>query len=158
MRLSGNEAPNWSDRRHFYASAAQAMRHVLIDHARTKGAAKRGGGRVRVPSDADDLAATADSDQILQLEDAVTRLEEWNPELGEIVRLRFYAGLTNEQAAEVMGLALRTFKRRWSLARGWLARDIHGESGELDADDGGRDIRPGAGSSASSHLDRRAGC
>ena len=136
MRLAGNTAPNWADRRHFYACAAQAMRHVLIDHARSRGAAKRGGGRARIPIDADDLAATADSNQILLLEDAVTRLDEWNAELGEIVRLRFYAGLTSEQAAEVMGLTLRTFKRRWSLARGWLARDLRGDPEELDANAG----------------------
>ena len=132
MRLSGNEAPEWADRRHFYASAAQAMRHVLIDHARSRGAVKRGGGRLRVPVDADDLAATADSQQIVALEGAVKRLEDWNSELGEVVRLRFYAGLTSEQAAEVMGLTLRTFKRRWSLARGWLERDIVGDLDEAD--------------------------
>lgn len=135
MRLSGNEAPEWADRRHFYASAAQAMRHVLIDHARSRGAVKRGGGRLRVPVDADDLAATADSQQIVALEGAVKRLEDWNSELGEVVRLRFYAGLTSEQAAEVMGLTLRTFKRRWSLARGWLERDIVGDLDEADDHD-----------------------
>ena len=136
MRLSGGTSPNWSDRRHFYASAAQAMRHVLIDHARSRGAAKRGGGRYRVPIDADDLAATADSSQIIALEDAVNRLEQWNGELGEIVRLRFYAGLTTEQAADVMGLTLRTFKRRWSLARGWLEQDLRGDLEEPDDDEG----------------------
>jgi RNA polymerase sigma factor (TIGR02999 family) len=136
MRLSGGASPNWSDRRHFYASAAQAMRHVLIDHARSRGAAKRGGGRYRVPIDADDLAATADSSQIIALEDAVNRLEQWNGELGEIVRLRFYAGLTTEQAADVMGLTLRTFKRRWSLARGWLEQDLRGDLEEPDDDEG----------------------
>ncbi|MCH2144349.1 MAG: ECF-type sigma factor [Phycisphaerales bacterium] len=135
MRLSGNSAPNWEDRRHFYASAAQAMRHVLIDHARSRGAVKRGGGRVRVPIDANDLAETADSRQIIALDDAVKRLEEWNPELGEVVRLRFYAGLTSEQASEVMGLTLRTFKRRWSLARGWLERDLVGDLERPGQDD-----------------------
>ncbi len=135
MRLSGNSGQNWEDRRHFYASAAQAMRHVLIDHARSRGAVKRGGGRIRIPIDANDLAATADSRQIIALDDAVKRLEEWNSELGEVVRLRFYAGLTSEQASEVMGLTLRTFKRRWSLARGWLERDLVGDLERPEHDD-----------------------
>lgn len=132
MRLSGSASKNWDDRRHFYASAAKAMRHVLIDYARAQGSLKRGGGRVRVPVDAADLAATADSEQIIALEESLTRLEEWNAELAEIVRLRYYAGLTGEQAAEVMGLTLRTFNRRWSLARGWLAQDI--EHGPQDSE------------------------
>ena len=134
MRLAGNSATSWDDRRHFYASAAMAMRHVLIDYARARGSLKRGGGRVRIPIDAADLAATADSDQIIALDEALARLEEWNPELTEIVRLRYYAGLTGEQAAEVMGLTMRTFNRRWSLARGWLAQEIEGnsEDGEND--------------------------
>lgn len=134
MRLAGNSATSWDDRRHFYASAAKAMRHVLIDYARARGSLKRGGGRVRIPIDAADLAATADSDQIIALDEALARLEEWNPELTEIVRLRYYAGLTGEQAAEVMGLTMRTFNRRWSLARGWLAQEIeeNSEDGEND--------------------------
>ena len=135
MKLSGNATTNWDDRRHFYASAAKAMRHVLIDYARARGSLKRGGGRIRVPIDAADLAATGDSEQIMALEEALTRLEEWNAELAEIVRLRYYAGLTGEQAAEVMGLTLRTFNRRWSLARGWLAQEIEQGSQELESDD-----------------------
>lgn len=137
MRMAGKndaQSMSWEDRRHFYSSAAQAMRHVLIDHARIRGAKKRGGGRLRIPIDANDLAASADSEEIVALEDAVARLEKWNPGLGEIVRLRFYAGLTSEQAADVMGLSLRTFKRRWSLARGWLSRDL-GEADEPASDD-----------------------
>jgi len=135
MRLAGNASSNanWEDRRHFYASAAKAMRHVLIDYARARGSLKRGGGRVRVPIDAADLAATADSHQIIALDMTLQRLEEWNPELAEIVRLRYFAGLSSEQAADVMGLSLRTFNRRWSLARGWLAQEI--EKIDLDGID-----------------------
>ena len=89
---------------------------------------------ILAPIHAADLAATADSDQIIALDETLARLEDWNPELAEIVRLRYYAGLTSEQAAEVMGLTLRTFNRRWSLARGWLSQEIERISEDEESD------------------------
>jgi RNA polymerase sigma factor (TIGR02999 family) len=112
------------------------MRRVLIDHARSRGALKRGGGCIRVPLDAVELMNSVDTEQIVALEEVVSRLEKQDAELGEIVRLRFYAGLTSEQAAEVMSLPLRTFKRRWSLARGFLMREIERAREELAHDAG----------------------
>lgn len=136
LRLAKTDNHDWNNRRHFYACAACAMRRVLIDHARSRGAAKRGGNRTRIPVNAEDLAGSTDSDQILALDGAVSRLEERDRELGEIVRLRFYAGLTCEQAAEVMALPLRTFKRRWSLARACLVQDIETDCEEFIRDAG----------------------
>lgn len=120
IRLRGLHLNRTVDQRYFYGCAARIMRQVLIDHARAHKALKRGGGCFRVPLDAVDLVATSDLQQIEILETAVAELERQDAELGEIVRLRFYAGLTSEQASSVMKLPLRTFKRRWSLARGFL--------------------------------------
>ena len=103
------------------------MRRVLIDHARSRAAVKRGGDRRRIPINAEDLAASTESVDIVALDGAVSRLEERDGELGEIVRLRFYAGLTCEQAAMIMDIPLRTFKRRWSLARACLAQDLEAD-------------------------------
>ena len=124
LKLAGMKFGAQTDRRHFYSCAARTMRRVLIDHARTRATLKRGGDRTKLPLDAVDLVAAGDCDQIILLEAAVSRLEKQDSELAEIVRLRFYAGLTSEQAAHVMDLPLRTFKRRWSLARGYLMREF----------------------------------
>lgn len=134
LRLAGDASCAREDRRYFFACAAQAIRRVLVDHARGRNSLKRGGGRTRLPIDAEDLASSADPEDILALEEAVSRLEQQDEELGEVVRLRFYAGLSREQAAEVMGLSLRTFRRRWDLARGWLLQALRQEDRELIAD------------------------
>ena len=134
MRLSGDASCAKEDRRYFFACAAQAIRRVLVDHARKHNSLKRGGGRIRLPFDGIDLAKSADSREILALDEIVSRLEDEDPELGEVVRLRFYAGLTREQAAEVMGLSLRTYRRRWDIARGWLLQALREEEQEASTD------------------------
>ncbi|MDG2031423.1 MAG: ECF-type sigma factor [Phycisphaerales bacterium] len=118
------QRPDWRDRRHFFNCAARVMRQILIDHARSRGCQRRGGGRIRIPIDADELAAKPEPGLMLALDRSITRLATTDLELGEIVRLRYYAGLSCEQAAGIMGMPLRTFKRRWSLARAHLALDI----------------------------------
>jgi RNA polymerase sigma-70 factor (ECF subfamily) len=118
----------WNDRRHFFASATRAMRRVLIDHARRHGALKRGGGQSRLPIELVDPVDPFEPGGTLALDQALVRLERWNPELGEVVRLRFHAGLTCERAAKLMGIPLRTFKRRWTLARAFLLRDLNGRA------------------------------
>jgi RNA polymerase sigma factor (TIGR02999 family) len=115
---------DWRDRRHFFNCAARVMRQILIDHARSRDCQRRGGGRIRIPIDADELAAEPEPTVMMALDRSIERLATTDLELGEIVRLRYYAGLSCEQAAGIMGLPLRTFKRRWSLARGHLALDI----------------------------------
>ena len=132
LRLAEQSADRWNDPAHFYHAAAEAMRRVLIDHARTRGRAKRGGGAKRVPLSAAAnvavLADGADPDDVLALDAAVGRLDAWDPAAAAVVRLRFYAGLGVEQTAAVLGCAPSTVKRQWTYARAWLYR-------ELSADD-----------------------
>jgi RNA polymerase sigma factor (TIGR02999 family) len=109
------------DRAHYFRLAAEAMRQVLIDHARSKGRQKRGGGgHRRTMSDVAQLAAEQDPDEILALEEAVRRFEGEQPRAAEIVKLRFYAGLSVEETADVTGLSVSTVNREWKFARAWL--------------------------------------
>jgi RNA polymerase sigma factor (TIGR02999 family) len=128
QRVLGAAEISWADRSHFYHVAAEAMRRLLIEHARKRGRVKRGGGggeRLRVPLSVLDLAAEQDEDQILALDGALRRLEGVDPDAAEVVRLRFYAGLTIEQTAEAMGQSPRTTKRDWVFARAWLHQALH---------------------------------
>ena len=120
LRLVGGEDVAWESRAHFFAAAAQAMRRILIDHARKRGSAKRGGGRASVPMSVVDLAVESDPAQILALDEALTTLEADDPRAAEVVKLRFFGGLSAEETAELMGLSLRTVMREWAFARARL--------------------------------------
>jgi RNA polymerase sigma factor (TIGR02999 family) len=120
LKLVGREPLAWSGKAHFYGAAAEAMRRILIDHARGKGRAKRRGARVRLPHDVVDLARREDLAEILSVDEAVRRLEEQDPRMATIVRLRFYAGLSVEETAEALGITERTVYREWLTARTWL--------------------------------------
>jgi RNA polymerase sigma factor (TIGR02999 family) len=118
--LSGPEI-HWADRGHFFRAAAEAMRKILIDHARARNAQKRGGGRAALSlSSLADLAAAPDPAGLLSLDDAILRLEKVDPEAAEVVRLRFYAGLSEAGVAAARGVSERTVRRDWAFARGWL--------------------------------------
>jgi RNA polymerase sigma factor (TIGR02999 family) len=121
MRLLGASDPErFSDRIHFYAAAAEAMRRILIDNARKKKSEKRGGQRARVEWH-DNIAASAKpTDDLMAIDDALTQLAEEDAEAAQVVKLRFYAGLSVEEAAEVMGLPRATVYRTWSYAKAWL--------------------------------------
>ncbi len=125
LKLVGEREIPWASRAHFYVAAAEAMRRILIDHARARGRVKRGGGgRARLTlSDVTDLASKPD--QILRFDEAFGRLEGESPEVAAIVRLRFFAGLSVEQTAEALGLSTSTVDRRWAFARAWLYRTLH---------------------------------
>ncbi len=114
----------WNGRVHFFAAAAEAMRRILIDHARRKHRARRGGGMRRVGlDDLDDVAMVADgggADELLNLDEALARLAAADPGKAELVRLRYFAGLTLEQAAELLGISRATADRHWAFARAWL--------------------------------------
>src|SRR5262245_51813101 len=97
LRLIGNDEVAWANRAHFFHAASEAMRRILIEHARAKGGPKRGGGRTRLPLDVLDLATDADPTQIMALEEAISRLEKQDPDAARVVRLRFYAGLSVEE-------------------------------------------------------------
>jgi RNA polymerase sigma factor (TIGR02999 family) len=120
LKLKGSPQLEVVDRHHFYRLAAEAMRQILVDHARSKARQKRGGKRQRTMADVAQLAAEQDSDQIMALEEAMRRFEAIEPRAAEIVKLRFFAGLSVEETAEVTGLSVRTVNREWKFARAWL--------------------------------------
>jgi RNA polymerase sigma factor (TIGR02999 family) len=124
LKLVGTERLIWRDRGHFFAVAAEAMRRVLIDLARRRGRAKRGGGRLRLPLNVIDLGLELDRDTVLALDEALERLKERDPRMAEVVLLRFYAGLSNEEAARALGISVRTVKREWTFARAWLYDEL----------------------------------
>lgn len=128
LRLMRNSDITWRDRGHFYGAAAEAMRRILIDHARQRGASMRGGDRQRLPIDVCDLASIDNPQQILSLDRAFVRLQEHDPVSAEVVRLRFFAGLTIEQTAAVMGISESSVKREWTYARAILFRLLEEES------------------------------
>lgn len=120
LRLVGREPLAWSSKSHFYAAAADAMRRILVDHARARKSVKRGGGRRREPTSLADLVAQDDPAAFLAVDEAILRLEEMDPRAGSIVRLRLYAGLEITEVAEALGLPQRTVERDWAYARTWL--------------------------------------
>lgn len=124
VRVAGGAEVAWTDRAHFYGAAAEAMRRILIEHARARGRVKRGGGLRRQPLDVVDLAIEADSTEILALDEAIERLEEQDARAAKIVRLRFYAGLSVDETAQALDLSRRTVLREWAFARAWLFRSL----------------------------------
>jgi RNA polymerase sigma-70 factor (ECF subfamily) len=127
MRLAHAGAP-WKDKRHFVGIAARSMRQILVERARARGAQKRWAGQQRV-SLSESLAAAADPESMLPaLDEALGRLEQLDPEQARIVELRFFAGLSVEEAAEALGISPATLKRRWNLARAWLFRELSADS------------------------------
>lgn len=134
LRLLGDEGVSWESRGHFYGAAANAMRRILIDHARKRNAEKRGGQRGRVPLSVVDLAQDTDPAQILALDEALSTLEQSDPRAASVVRLRFYAGLDVAQTARVLGLSERTVLRDWSYARAVLFEQVSGAPAEEPRD------------------------
>ncbi|HKA05858.1 MAG TPA: sigma-70 family RNA polymerase sigma factor [Gemmataceae bacterium] len=125
LRLVGAAEPGvYRDRGHFFAAAAAAMRRILVDQARRKHAEKRGGGQHR--KELDDVAAPASDDELLALNDALDRLAAEDPQKARLVELRYFAGLTNDQAASALGISPRTGDRHWAYARAWLQTAVRG--------------------------------
>jgi len=129
-KLLGDAELSWKSRAHFFHAAAQAMRRILIDHARSKNAAKRGGDQRRVPLGLIDLAESQDPTQIMALEEAMRTLEGEDPRAAQIVSLRFYAGLSVERTALVLELSERTVVREWMFARARLFELLGGGGGQ----------------------------
>ena len=121
----------WHSRGHFFAAAAEAMRRILIDNARQKAALKRGGDHQRVPLD--DIAAnpSTDADELLALDEALQKLAQSDPEAAQIVKLRYFAGLTMDQAAQALGISSRTAYYTWEYARSWLRQAIRADGESL---------------------------
>ncbi|MGH2657356.1 MAG: sigma-70 family RNA polymerase sigma factor [Actinomycetota bacterium] len=130
LRLVDQSRADWKSRGHFSAVAAKAMRHILIDNARRRGAAKRGGDQTALPIDAvADLVPRGErttDDDLIVLDGALNRLEATNPRLGRIVELKFFGGMRIEEIAETLELSPATVKRGWATARAWLYREMEG--------------------------------
>lgn len=138
LRVVGEADPGWDGRGHFFGAAARAMRDILVEQARRKGSLKRGGDRRRVGLESDhaeDLAIESPAENILALDEALKKLEAQDPRKGQVVTLRFFAGLNNEEIAAALGVSLPTVERDWRFARAWLQREMAGDSHQ-ESDDG----------------------
>ncbi|MBI4324977.1 MAG: sigma-70 family RNA polymerase sigma factor [Chloroflexi bacterium] len=124
LRLAGPGRHDWNGRGHFFAAAAEAMRRILVDRARHKAAQKRGGGLRRIDLDRVDVAMESDDDVLLALDEALARYAQKDPQGAELIKLRFFAGLPNHQAAALLGVPERTAKRTWAFARAWLWHEL----------------------------------
>ena len=120
LRLFGDATIKWQNRAHFFAISAQVMRRILVDYARSRGADKRGGSWAKVSLDEAMIGSFARLDDFLVLDEAMNRLAKFDLRQSQIVELRFFGGLSEEETAEVLGISARTVKRDWRLARGWL--------------------------------------
>jgi RNA polymerase sigma factor (TIGR02999 family) len=125
LRLIGGDPQPWANRAQFFAAAAEAMRRILIDHARRRRAQRRGGDKTHVDLDEFAIAAPADDDELLAVHDALEKLAIHNSQKAELVKLKYFAGLTTEEAAGVLGFSEPTAKRHWEYARAWLFREIN---------------------------------
>ena len=124
LRLAGKEAPGWQGRRHFFGAAAEAMRRILVENARRKKRLKHGGQLERVDVDNVEIPSPLPDDELLAMDEALNRLAEIDPRAAELVKLCFFVGLTQEQAAKELGISVSTVERSWSFARAWLFQEI----------------------------------
>jgi len=126
IRLTGpeGEQPDWSCRAHFFSAAAEAMRWILIDHARRKLTMKRGGDRVRAPVEDARFEIELPPDELIAVDEALKKLEEENPQAAEVVKLRYFAGMTVPETAKVLNISTSTVDRTWKGAKAWLFREL----------------------------------
>jgi RNA polymerase sigma factor (TIGR02999 family) len=124
LRLLGDDEPRWASSRHFFCAAAEAMRRILIERARAKGRVKRGGEWQRVDLENLDVATEDEPDTLLFVDEAVAKFAKVDPDCAELIKLRFFAGLPNHEAAAMLGMSARTARRNWAYARAWLASEI----------------------------------
>jgi RNA polymerase sigma factor (TIGR02999 family) len=124
LRLVGTQNPTFKNRSHFFSAAAEAMRHILIDRARRKQTQRHGGGFERVDLDNAPLAAPSTDDQLLAVHEALDKFTLTHPVQAELVKLRYFAGMTNEEVAQLLGISISTTKNYWNFSRGWLFNEI----------------------------------
>ena len=127
IRLVGSHDPGWENRGHFFAAAAEAMRRILVDRARRKRSLRHGGGRERLDLADVELAIDGPSDDLIALDEALTKLAEQDKLKADLVKLRYFAGLTLPEAARVIGVSVAAAERHWAYARGWLRLAVTGD-------------------------------
>ena len=124
LKLAGGENQSWQDRAHFFGVAAMAMRHILVNHARSKRSQKRGGEPQKVTLDENSIATIERADEIVALHDALNDLAVFDERASRVVELKFFGGITNKETAEVLNVSTETVKRDWQFARSWLLRQV----------------------------------
>jgi RNA polymerase sigma factor (TIGR02999 family) len=127
LRLVAGTGSRWKDRAYSFAAAAQAMRRILVEHARRKAAVRHGGGRERVDIEGLELAEAMPDEKILLIDDALAQLEKEYPERARVVVLKYFGGMTNPEVAETLGISERTVNRHWLCAKTWLSRRIQAQ-------------------------------
>ena len=125
LKLVGREDKHWKNRAHFFGVAARAMRHILVDYARARHAAKRGGEARAVSLDEAELVTNHQAGELVALDDALNKLAELAPRQSRVVELRYFGGLSVEEAAEVLRVSPETVTRDWRMAKAWLIRELH---------------------------------
>jgi RNA polymerase sigma-70 factor (ECF subfamily) len=130
IKLVDYESVDWRGKSHFYAVGATTMRHILVDHARRKAANKRGGGRQKIALDAEIALSPQSDEDVLAIDEALTKLSKIDEQRSKIVELRFFGGLNNDEVAEAMGVSKRTVQRQWSGTRAWLRRELAGDDSQ----------------------------
>ena len=133
LRLVDQRYVDWKNRNQFFGVAAQLMRRVLLMHARQHHAAKRGGGVPRVPLEETAVFSPAQAEELIFIDELLTRLATMDPQQARVVELRFFAGLTVEETAELVGLSTATVKRDWAMAKAWLTREMSKDTGSVAA-------------------------
>jgi RNA polymerase sigma factor (TIGR02999 family) len=128
LRLVGGGSRNYADRIHFFAAAAEAMRHILVDRARKRQRLRHGGGQQRVGLEAAELPAPENDEQLLAVHEALNELAALEPLKASVVKLRFFVGMTDRETAEVLGISERTVDRHWAYSKAWLFRAIRQKS------------------------------
>lgn len=129
LRLVGDDNQNWNGRAHFFGAAAEAMRRILIESARRKRAARHGGGQARLDIQEIEVASATKDDELVAINDALDNLAAHNRQMAELVKLRYFVGLTTEEAAKVLGISIRTADRWWNYSRLWLYQEIERQRG-----------------------------
>lgn len=127
LRLVGDQNPSFNDRTHFFRASAEAMRRILIDRARRKKTQRHGGGYQRIQFEDFDLASPSADDQLLAMNEALDKLAVEHPVQAELVKLRYFAGMTNEEVSQVLGISVSTAKNYWTFSRAWLLNEIEGQ-------------------------------
>ncbi|HYG21622.1 MAG TPA: sigma-70 family RNA polymerase sigma factor [Verrucomicrobiae bacterium] len=127
LRLVADGGHSWQNRAHFFSAAAEAMRRILIENARRKSRLKRGGGLARLDIDSIDLAESTPDDKVLLIDEALEKLRAEDPDRAKVVVMKFFAGLTNQEVAESLGVTERTVERQWAYAKAWIYHSIRAQ-------------------------------
>ena len=131
LRLVGQKAAHWQNRAHFYAIAAQMMRRILVDYARSRCYAKRGGGAQKVSFEENMAVSSRRAANVIALDEALTTLAEIDPRKSRMIELRFFGGLSIEETAKILGVSPGTIRRDWTMAKAWLQREVNSGMGDL---------------------------